>query len=178
VDGLSHIGNEENARWYVVHTHAHAEETAKRNLVQQGFTAFLPQYAKKRRHARKTETVRAPLFPRYLFVAIDVARARWRTISSTIGVQHLICHGEAPVPVPNGVIDDIRARADEKGLVPVTQDIPFKKGDVVQVTSGALAQQVGLFDCASDEERVFLLLDMLGRQVRIKVPLDTVAQFA
>jgi transcriptional antiterminator RfaH len=169
---------ESGTRWYVVHTHARSEETAKRNLVQQGFSAFLPQYAKKRRHARRTDTVHAPLFPRYLFVAIDIARARWRAVASTIGVSHLICHGDAPVPVPDRVIDDIQASMDDCGLVSVKQALPFKKGDVVQVTGGALADQVGLFDCESDEERVFLLLDMLGRQVRVKVPLDAVAQFA
>lgn len=165
-------------RWYVVHTHARAEETALRNLIQQEFEVFLPQYRKKRRHARRTDWVNAPLFPRYLFVAIDIARARWRAISSTIGVLHLICRGEEPLPVPQAVIDGIRKRMDETGLVLVEQKPPFRKGEVVQVTGGPLADQVGLFDCVSDEERVFLLLDILGRQVRVKVPLDAVTQFA
>lgn len=164
--------------WYVVHTHARAEETAQRNLIQQGFQAFLPQYMKKRRHARRTDWVSAPLFPRYLFVAIDVARARWRSISSTIGVQHLICRGEMPVAVPEAVIAEIRARMDETGMVPVRQKVPFRKGETVLVTGGPLADQVGLFDCVSDEERVFLLLDILGRQVKVRVPLDAVTQFA
>lgn len=162
-------------RWYVVHTHARGEETALRNLLRQGFTAFLPQYRKLRRHARRVDWVRAPLFPRYLFVAMDIARARWRTVSSTLGVNHLVCHGDKPVPVPEGIVEDIRAHVDDNGLVPIEAQVPFQPGEAVQVIAGALADQVGFFECASDEERVILLLDILGRQVKVKLPLASVA---
>jgi transcriptional antiterminator RfaH len=56
--------------------------------------------------------------------------------------------------------------------------MPFHKGEVVQVTAGALADQVGFFDCATDEDRVVLLLDLLGRQVKVTLPLETVAPLA
>ena len=165
-------------RWYVVHTRPRAEETALRNLLRQGFSGFLPQYWKRRRHARRIDLVPAPMFPRYLFVAMDVAMTRWRAISSTIGVSHLVCHGDRPVAVPDGVVEDIQARAGEDGMVAVEPRVPFTRGEPVQVLSGALANQVGFFDCATDEARVVLLLDLLGRQVRVKVPLDAVAPVA
>lgn len=165
-------------RWYVVHTHAHAEETALRNLTQQGFSAFLPQYKKRRRHARRTDYVRAALFPRYLFVAMDIARARWRAVTSTIGVTHLICHGDRPAPVPPAIIDDLRARMDEEGLVSVEPKAPFMPGEMVKVTGGALADSHGLFQCLTDEDRVIVLLDLMGRQLKVKVPLEAVAAIA
>lgn len=86
--------------WYVVQTHARAERKAAFHLERQGFTVYLPQYLKRWRHARKTEMRRAPLFPRYLFVTMDMAQARWRAIRSTIGVSALVCNGERPAPVP------------------------------------------------------------------------------
>lgn len=162
-------------RWYVVHTQARHEETALQNLLRQGFTAFLPQYSKRRRHARRIDWVRAPLFPRYLFVAMDIARARWRAVSSTIGVSHLICRGEMPIAVPAGIVENIQSRMNEDGLVPIEPKIPFRRGDAVQVTSGALADRTGFFECATDEDRVILLLDILGRRVRVKLPLVDVA---
>ena len=162
-------------RWYVVHTRAHDEETARRNLAQQGFTAYLPQYEKRRRHARRVDWVKAPLFPRYLFVAMDVALDRWRAVASTIGVTHLVCQGDRPAPVPDGIIEDLQARADADGMIAAEPRIPFKKGEQLQVLSGAFADRIGLFDGATDEERVFLLLDMLGRQIKVKLPMDTVA---
>jgi len=165
-------------RWYVVHTQPRGETTASRHLARQGFNAFLPEYLKRRRHARRVDYVRAPVFPRYLFVAMDVAATRWRAIASTVGVSHLVCNGDSPVAVPRGVVEEIRARADDNGLVKLAPRFSFRAGDAVKVIAGALADQVGWFLSASDEERVVLLLDMLGRQVRIKVPLVDVAPAA
>ena len=67
-----------------------------------GFETYLPRYEKRRRHARRVETVAAPLFPRYLFVAIDLASQRWRSIHSTIGVSRLVCNGEDPAVLADG----------------------------------------------------------------------------
>lgn len=162
-------------RWYVVQTHARAEQRAVWHLRNQDFEAYLPQYLKRRRHARRTDWVRAPLFPGYLFVAIDIARMRWRAIASTIGVCRLVSDGERPMPVPPGVVEEIRAREDGDGLVRMASQRPFKRGEVVQITSGALADRAGLFECQVEEERVILLIELLGRQVKVKMPLEAIA---
>ena len=59
-------------RWFVAHTHPHAEGKASAHLARQGFETYLPRYLKRRRHARKIETVAAPFFPRYVFVFVDL----------------------------------------------------------------------------------------------------------
>jgi transcriptional antiterminator RfaH len=160
-------------RWYVAETHPHAETKAVWHLRHQGFTVYLPQYAKLRRHARRTDEVRAPLFPRYLFVRIDLARAAWRAIRSTIGVARLVSHGEAPAPVPEGVVEEIRGREDGRGLVIMAS--AFRPGQKLRILSGAFADQVGLFECASDERRVVMLLELLGRRLSVRVPAEAVA---
>src|SRR5262249_2851497 len=79
-------------RWFVAHTHPHAEGKATAHLNRQGFEIYFPRYLKRRRHARRIESITAPLFPRYLFVAIDVNVQRWRSIYSTVGVSRLVCN--------------------------------------------------------------------------------------
>lgn len=66
--------------WYVVQTQPNGEARAEAHLRRQGFRTYLPRYLRSRRHARKTQMVPRPLFPRYLFVGLDLARDRWRTI--------------------------------------------------------------------------------------------------
>ena len=105
------------SRWYVVHTQPNREARADLNLRRQGFSTYLPRYVRRRRHARRHEMVARPLFPRYLFVALDPARDRWRAIHSTFGVNHLVLAGEEPLPVPDGVVDEIRARENGDGFV-------------------------------------------------------------
>ncbi len=78
-----------NRACYVVQTQPHCENKAMIHLARQGFGAYLPRYLKRRRHARRIEIVPAPLFPRYLFVEIDIGAQRWRSIYSTVGVSVL-----------------------------------------------------------------------------------------
>ena len=75
------------SRWYVVHTRPHQERRAEANLLRQGYRAWLPQMERSRRHARRIETVRTPLFPGYLFVELDIAREAWCAINGTFGVR-------------------------------------------------------------------------------------------
>lgn len=157
-------------RWYVVHTQPHAEAKALSHLRNQGFRPYLPRIAKRRRHARKVEEIAAPLFPRYLFVRLDLAAEQWRAIRSTVGVADLVIHGDAPAPVPNGVVEAIRAREDERGLVVLGSAADFRRGDRVTIAEGALEGCVGLFEAATDDERVVVLLELLGREVRVRVP--------
>lgn len=162
-------------RWYVVRTQPHAENKAVSHLDRQGFKTYLPRYLKKRRHARRVEIVRAVLFPCYLFVAIDRQTQRWRCISSTIGVSHLVCNGEEPAPVPDSVIAVLREREDEHGLIRLPPHPRFATGDKVRLLDGAFADCIGLFEGMKDIERVSVLLDLLGRKVRVLLGADLVA---
>ena len=95
-------------RWYVVHSQPQNEIRADTHLRHQGFETYLPRHLRKRRHARKTEIVVKPLFPRYLFfVALDLKFDRWRAVHSTIGVSQLVTAGDVPIPVPDGAVDEI-----------------------------------------------------------------------
>ena len=164
--------------WYAVHTHVHAEPVAARHLQRQDFGVYLPKHLKRRTHARRTELVHAPLFPRYLFVQMDPERSRWRAISSTVGVSHLVSFGGEPTPVPFGVIEEIRACEDTRGLVDLHRRRPFRQGEKVRLLDGPLRDAIGLFECADDEMRVTILLDLLGRQVRVRMPTAAIAAVA
>lgn len=165
-------------RWYVVHTRAGAELLAQGHLERQGFTTYMPRYLKTRRHARRTSQAPAPLFPRYLFVRFDATKAPWRSINGTHGVSHLVCMGNRPSAVPRGVVSEIRARESVDGLVDVTEPLGFESGDVVRVTGGPLAQQTGVFHGRDDNQRVVVLLSMLGREMKVALDREAVAAFA
>jgi transcriptional antiterminator RfaH len=159
----------------VIQTHVHSENKAAAHLARQGFETYLPRHLKRRRHARRVELVAAPLFPRYLFVAIDVATQRWRPIQSTIGVMCLVRNGEAPAIVPPGVIVELKRREDERGFIQLDTKPRFAPGDQVRVVEGAFSDCLGLFEGGSDQDRVAILLDLLGRKVRVVIDALSVA---
>ncbi len=160
-------------RWFVAHTQARGEERAAGNLERQGFTVFVPRYRRRRRHARRVDTVRAALFPGYVFISFDADRTRWRSINGTFGVRHLVCQGNRPVPLADGIVEEIKAREDEDGLVRL-DPTPFAKGQRLRIVDGPFYDTAGLFAELADRERVVILLNLLGRQLRVPVPLHAV----
>jgi transcriptional antiterminator RfaH len=165
-------------RWYVAKTHPNGEQKALFHLQRQGFDVYLPRYLRRVSHARRISWQPRPLFPTYLFVSMPGPDQRWRAINSTIGVAHLICDERGPVSVPAGIVKAIRSDEDDCGLVLTGQKKPFKKGAAVQIMSGAFADHIGHFDSATDDQRVVILLDLLGRQVKAKVQLDAISAHA
>lgn len=163
------------ARWYVVQTQVNGEAKAAENLRRQGYEIYLPRYLKRRRHARKVDFTAKPLFPRYMFVAIDVTTQRWRPVQSTFGVARLVTNGDEPAMVPEGVIPALKAREDAKGLIRMDARPVFAKGDKMRVLAGSFMDNVGLFNAMADHDRVSILLEMLGRKVRVLLDAELVA---
>jgi transcription antitermination factor NusG len=51
----------------------------------------------------------------------------------------------------------------------------LKQGDPVHITNGPFEGYDAVFDvCLSDSQRVQVLLEMLGRQVRLKIPVGAI----
>jgi len=162
------------AAWFVVQTQPRAEEKAMRHLRFQGFTPYLPRYQRRVRHARRLATVLRPLFPSYLFVRLDPAETRWRSINGTVGVRYILTDGDLPRRVSDTIIDEIMARQDETGAVKLSPPA-FARGQAVRLLEGPFADCDGLFQEMHDEHRVVLLFSLLGRAVRAVVPVTAVA---
>lgn len=161
-------------RWYVAQTQVNGEAKAAQNLARQGYDVYLPRYLKRRRHARKEDLVAKPLFPRYIFVAIDAASQRWRSIQSTLGVSRLVTNGDDPATVAEGIVRSLRAREDPNGFIQLDSKPAFVPGDKVRVLSGSFRESAGLFNGLADHDRVAILLDMLGRKVRVVLDVELI----
>ncbi|MBX9786001.1 MAG: transcriptional activator RfaH [Alphaproteobacteria bacterium] len=156
--------------WFVAHTHPMKEQFAEQNLREQGFDVYLPRFKKMHRHARKVEEVLTPLFPRYLFVALDVETARWRSINGTRGVSYLLQNDGLPAKVPEKIIETLKERETADGLVSINSLIAFIKGDKVRILKGAFKDQLATFETMDAKQRVQLLLTFLGREMKVSLP--------
>lgn len=102
-----------------------------------------------------------------MFVSIDLAAQRWHSIHSTIGVARLLCNGGMPTPISDEVIEILKREEDDFGFVKLAARSKFEHGDKIRVVDGIFCASLGLFEASTDEERVTVLLDLLGRKVRI-----------
>jgi transcription elongation factor/antiterminator RfaH len=165
-----------NERWFLAHTLPKSEWKAELHLGAQGFKTYLPRIQKTIRHARQLRTVRAPLFPRYLFVILDLGRDRWLSVRSTVGVSHLFTSEEGrPVPVPVGIVESLIERSDA-GLTQLGSSLV--KGQHVRILSGPFANFVGTLERLDAAGRVQVLLEMMGTAVPVRLHRSALAPAA
>lgn len=157
-----------SARWYAVRCQPNREALALAHLRNQDFQVFLPRSQRVRRHARKVDVVLAPFFPGYLFVRLDLGMDRWRCVNSTHGVSNLVMQGAVPAAVPAGIIEQLQARCDDRGVLDM--DIQLKRGQPVRILTGALADFVGELECHDADDRVRVLLTILGKPTLVALP--------
>ena len=158
---LSHVDGE----WFVAQTQPRKERMAERHLANQDFRPFLPSIRRTRRSGSRFETVLEPMFPGYVFVSIDVAAQRWRSVNGTLGVTRLLTDGDRPLPLRGGFVDALRARADHRGIIGDAPDAGLRPGDLVRFHGGPFADMAGRIASLPTAERVNVLLQLLGREV-------------
>lgn len=165
-------------QWHVAFTQPNAETRAAAHLANQDFPVYLPRFMKRRRIGRREIRGPSPLFPRYLFVGVDVGHQRWRSINGTVGVSWLVCQGDRPAAIDASVIEAIAGREDEDGLIKLSPLRSFRPGEPVRIIGGVFTDQLGLYEGMADHDRVRILLDLLGRKVRVLIETDVVAPAA
>jgi transcription elongation factor/antiterminator RfaH len=155
----------ESERWFLVHTHPKGERKAQLHLGAQGFRTHLPQIRKTIRHARQLRTVRTALFPRYLFIILDLGRDPWLSVRSTVGVSSLFSCDDRPIPVPQGAVEGLIEHTDEAALTLFQTGL--SAGQSVRILTGPFANFVGTLERLDDAGRVRVLLEMMGTAVPV-----------
>ncbi len=155
--------------WFVAQLKPHGLRQAKQNLDRQGFQHFCPiRYESFKR--RGTPSLRGtPLFPGYLFVQFDPSEPGWTAINSTRGVTRLILSNiQKPSSLPKPFMSGLLARCDAQGTIIATPDLSL--GDTIKVVAGPFADTIGRIERMTDDERVQILMDLLGQTTRLSVP--------
>lgn len=156
-------------RYYVVQTQPLRERLAAQELRHQNFETFFPQlkHAPRVRQARLVVPPPSPLFPKYLFVKLDLSRDHWRSINGTRGVVRLMGMngGESPSAIPHHVMNRLLEAGEL--LEAETADLPFKAKDPVEFVKGPMTGVRGIVTMC-ETARVVLLLSMLGGQREVR----------
>ena len=156
-------------QWFAVATQPRREMRARANLLNQRFHVYLPCFKKLIRHARRQSWGLVPLFPGYLFVEMDPGESRWRSINSTLGVNHLLSQNDRPSPIDESIITRIHDAENGAGHIQLHKLFPFSSGDEVRFVDGPLADSPGKVRQIEDQDRVAVLLKILGREIEVAV---------
>ncbi len=161
-------GNNVNSAssWYLIQCKPRQDERAEENLRNQSFTCYRPQ--RRMQHIKRGKQVEAveSLFPGYLFVRLDRLQDNWYSIRSTRGVARLVAFGTEPAVVPSELIEYLHTHECD---TPVA--CQFSCGDTVRITEGPFSELEAIFLRNDGDERAILLLTLLHREQRLKMPL-------
>lgn len=160
-------------RWYALMAKPRQETRVAESLAARGLEVFLPTFSHRdRRNGRWS--VR-PFFPRYLFARFDWEQAGWSAIQWTTGLSRMVSFDGCPAWLDEGLVRHWQERLS------LADDDPnrLKSGDRVRVLSGPFRDYEAVFARhLNGEARVAILLDILGRQTSVQLPLQDVSRVA
>ena len=147
------------------------EHIAARHLRQlPGVQVLLPRIRFRRATRKGAVWATEALFPNYLFARFDW-RSLLRLVHHSPGVAGVVHFGNRWPTVPPEVIDELQKRLGEQEVQQVPPD--FAAGDAVRLAGGAFhGLEAVVQHVMPGRQRVRVLLEFLGRQTAVEVPLD------
>jgi len=157
--------------WFILQFKSNSHHLAAKNLNRQGFKTFLPLHDSTSRKLSRFITTSKPLFPGYMFIQFDRAESNWHKINNTYGVSSLVTFNSTLKSIPATFVNNLMKRYDLSGkLLPIEK---LKKGDSVNVSSGPFTNFIATVEKYEDDQRIWVLLDLMGRKSKVQANLDT-----
>ena len=153
-------------KWYLIQTKPQQEDIASQNLSNQDFDVFHPKAI------IKNKTV--SLFPRYLFIQLDDKNQNWTPIRSTRGVANFVRFGLSFAIVPNNIIKLIKIN-QQQTIEKLINIYSHQKGDSIEIKSGVFKGQKAVFQNYNSQDRVTILLKLIGQQQELELSEKEVA---
>jgi transcriptional antiterminator RfaH len=105
-----------------------------------------------------------------MFIRFDRANTEWAKINNTYGVSRLITFSSILRSVPSTFVDSLMKRYDlSDKLLPIQK---LKKGDQVTVLNGPFANFIATVEKYEADQRIWVLMDLMGRKTKILTPSD------
>jgi len=155
--------------WYAIHTKPRQETLAAENLQRQDFEIYLPKIKQAQRYRHQWRDKIEPLFPRYLFIRLDLGTNNIAPIRSTRGVSKLVSFSGLPATVPGPFIDALIQSADPDTELFHPEAILFEAGNTVTIVDGPLEGLEAIFKAHDGEARSIILLNILGKTQQLRI---------
>ena len=161
-------------KWYLLQTKPNAHFTACENLIRQGFNVFLPLITKTTKKNTRFMDVKAPLFPGYLFMGTPIDPIPWKSINGTRGISKVVTLDGVYRPVNPNFIESLQQRCNEKSIIQQLGDIA--SGDRIKIERGPFGEFICTVDQIKDNQRAWVLIDLLQQQIRTEISLVNVSK--
>jgi len=155
-------------QWYLLYSKPKQEAKAAQQLGNQGIESYFPKHQVQKMVRGKRTTLWEPLFPNYLFVAVDHHAHSFTSIRSTRGVASFVRFGNVFSVVPAELIALLKQQEQQAEAVENCADMPTA-GDRVHIVDGPFSGLEAIFRCEDGLERSILLIKLLQNECEVSV---------
>lgn len=168
----------EQAKWYVLHTISGYENVAKENLQRVAeknnlqdriFDIVIPmeEVVKEQKDGTK-KVVEEKMMPTYLLVKMIYGDDIWHRVVGTRGITGFVGPKGRPLPLTEAEIMAMR-------LEKVKVDVSIKPGDNIEILDGAINGQIGKVISVEPElNKAKISVEAFGRDTTVEIPLDQI----
>ena len=153
--------------WVVARNKPNQDKIALINLERQNFEFFQPTFKTTARIRNKFKEIIKPVFPGYIFIAINLEERNWHKINNTRGISSILLFGNEIPLIRCELIKELKHNFSLNND-PKTMD-QLQIGMHAEITKGPFAQIIGEIEEIDTDQRIWILLDILGTQTRVSI---------
>ena len=176
------VDEENDPRWYIVHTYSGQEDLVEKNLKlriqsldmqDRIMQVLVPTEEEVVFKEGKRKSEQRKLFPGYILVQMMMDDESWYAVRNTPGVTGFVSsedeHDKRPKPVPleDKQVEDILKQAETS---PTRVKIGLELGETVRITEGPFVDFIGaVSDVDEGKGKVRVLVSFFGRETPVEL---------
>ena len=175
--GNAEISKEiEKRSWYVIQTQSRHEDKVEIALTRKGLETYLPRITYPSRRRDRKVILKAPLFPGYLFLYVELDPVTFHKVIKVDGIIRLLGNA-GPTPLAEEIVPSIRHIVE--GEKPFYQWRFLEKGKQVRVVDGPLAGTIGIIVGKKEKRRRLVVnVELFKRSLAVELDDDAVEHWS
>lgn len=173
---LQNIDQNEQAKWYIIHTYSGHENKVSHSLKQRVetmgfekhiFDIIVPTRDTIRVSQGKKENVKEKIFPGYVLVRMILNDETWLLVRTTPGVTAFIGASNKPTPISEKEVEAIQKFMNSQEPLYKTA---FGKGEAVKIIDGPFSDFLGTVDEIDEAKgKLKVLVSIFGRETSVEL---------
>lgn len=171
------IGNENERRWYAVHTYVGYEDAVERYLKQRVdslamhdkiFNVVIPKEKKIKIRNGKRKEIEEKIYPGYVLVEMILNDESWYVVRNTPRVTGFAgVDASTPVPLSKTEVDELMAKMEKKET---GYRIELRAGDLVKITDGPFKDyDAKVSEVDEEKSKIKVLVAIFGRDTVVEL---------
>jgi transcriptional antiterminator RfaH len=160
--------------WYLIYTRPHQEYKVVSGLAAKDMQVYLPCMNVRKKWSDRIRTVRAPLFPSYVFVYLRNLQEFFYG-TNVEGAFDYVRFGKDPAVVKEDVIESVRLIEQGGENLELTEEL-IKPGDKLVILQGLMCGLTCEVVKKSGKDKILVRVNLLKQSILADLPMSALTE--